>query len=487
MEELCLLFEQYTGKTPTEVTKLKVAGSNRLYYRLSNTNIRVVGVIGESLEENKAFVELAKHFAENHLPTPRIYAYTSDYRYYIQEDLGDVSLFDFCENGIKTGVFSKNEKAMLLKTIEFLPRLQVEGARELDFSYCYPQPEFDRNTVLWDLNYFKYCFLKTIGIDFLEPQLEVDFQQLASDLLEEKSDTFLYRDFQARNVMIKDNQPYFIDFQGGRKGPVYYDVASFVWQAKANYPPQLREDLLAHYLTALQHYQPIDEANFRKKLQLFVLFRTLQVLGAYGFRGYFEQKPHFVESIPFAIDNLRELLKNDFSKYPYLIELLHALCELPRFGNFNSTDGGTLSQPVSEILDNSKLTVTVTSFSYKKGIPDDESGNGGGYVFDCRGMHNPGRYEEYKQLTGLDKPVIDFLEKEGEIQGFLQSAYKLADAHIQDFLKRGFSHVMFSFGCTGGQHRSVYCAQHLAAYVADKYGVKVKLNHREQNIKKELH
>lgn len=484
MEELCLLFEQYTGKIPTEVTKLKVAGSNRLYYRLSNTNIRVVGVIGESLAENKAFVELAKHFAEKQLPTPRVYAYTSDYRYYIQEDLGDVSLFDFCENGIKTGVFSEKERNILIKTIEFLPRLQVEGARELDFSYCYPQPEFDRNTVLWDLNYFKYCFLKTTGIDFLEPQLEVDFQQLANDLLADDSDTFLYRDFQARNVMIKDNQPYFIDFQGGRKGPVYYDVASFVWQAKANYPQQLREDLLAHYLTALQHYQPIDAVNFRNKLQLFVLFRTLQVLGAYGFRGYFEQKPHFVESIPFAITNLRELLKNDFSNYPYLIELLHTLCELPKFTSM--TNGLTSSKPVSTEYDTTKLNVVVTSFSYKKGIPNDESGNGGGYVFDCRGMHNPGRYEEYKQLTGLDKQVIDFLEKEGEIQLFLQSVYRLADAHITDFLRRGFMHVMFSFGCTGGQHRSVYCAQHLAEYVAQKYGIKVQLNHREQNIKKEF-
>lgn len=484
MEELSKLFEQYTGEKPTNITKLKGAGSNRTYYRLSKNDTQVIGVVGESLIENKAFVELAKHFASKVLPTPKVYKHSDDYQYYIQEDLGDVSLFDYCAQGIETGIFPDKEKNMLFKTIAFLPCMQFDGGQGLDFSNCYPQPEFDRNTVLWDLNYFKYCFLKTTGIDFLEPQLEVDFQQLASDLLEEKSDTFLYRDFHARNVMIKDNEPYFIDFQGGRKGPIYYDVASFVWQAKANYPSHLREELVAHYLKELQKYQPTDELLFRNKLQLFVLFRTLQVLGAYGFRGYFEQKPHFLESIPFAINNLRDLLQHDFSNYPYLIELLQSLCDLPKFKS--ATHGVSSSQPVSQQYDNTNLTVTINSFSYKKGIPEDESGNGGGYVFDCRGMHNPGRYEAYKQLTGLDKPVIDFLEKEGEIQGFLQSAYKLADAHIQDFLKRGFSHVMFSFGCTGGQHRSVYCAQHLAAYVADKYGVKVKLNHREQTIKKEL-
>jgi aminoglycoside/choline kinase family phosphotransferase len=470
LEALISLFKDYAGCEPETVAKLKGAGSNRTYYRLSAQNVSVIGVVGESQIENKAFVELSKHFTSKALPTPKVYRHSDDYLYYIQEDLGGISLFDALQNGIKTGVFSEKEKSLLFRTIEFLPCMQFDGGQGLNFSLCYPQPEFDKNTVLWDLNYFKYCFLKSTGLDFLEPLLEDDFQQMAEDLTAEKSHTFLYRDFQARNVMLKDGHPYFIDFQGGRKGPVYYDLASFVWQAKANYPKELREELIRHYLDVLKVYRDVDEAHFYKQLELFVLFRTLQVLGAYGFRGYFEQKPHFIESIPFAIQNLRELLQNDYSRYPYLIQLLEKLCGLPAFA----------SQTID--VDNTKLTVTIYSFSYKKGIPVDESGNGGGYVFDCRGMHNPGRYEEYKQITGLEKPVIDFLEKEGEIQLFLQSVYKLADAHIKDFLKRGFSSVMFSFGCTGGQHRSVYCAQHLAEYISKKYGVKVNLTHREQNI-----
>ena len=474
MEAITQLFEQYTGKKPDNITQLKADGSNRIYYRLSTDDTYVIGVVGESLLENKAFVELAKHFSSKALPMPKIYAYTPDYQYYIQEDLGDLSLFDYCENGIKTGNFSDKEKAMLFKIIELLPRIQFEGAQGLDFSFCYPQPEFDRNTVMWDLNYFKYSFLKTTGIDFLEPLLEKDFQQMADDLLVEKSETFLYRDFQSRNVMIKDNQPYFIDFQGGRKGPIYYDVASFVWQAKANYPPQLREELINHYLQALKTYQVVDKAHFRKQLDLFVLFRMLQALGAYGFRGYFEHKTHFIESIPFAVKSLQEILKNDYSNYPYLVKILKEICELSKFYTHPMTQSHRMS-------DNSKLIVTINSFSYKNGIPEDASGNGGGYVFDCRGIHNPGRYEDCKQLSGLDKLVIHFLEDGGEVQEFLQSVYKLADAHIQDFLKRGFSSVMFSFGCTGGQHRSVYCAERLAEYVAKKYGVKVNLTHREKD------
>ncbi len=483
MEELSRLFEQITTRKPETIVPLKGAGSNRAYYRLSHKHEQFIGVVGESVEENKAFIALAQHFATMHLPTPRVLGFTTDYLYYIQDDLGNISLFDYCSEGINTGIFSEKEKLLLLNTISFLPQLQFEGASNLDFSCCYPQSEFDRNTVMWDLNYFKYNFLKTTGLAFLEPQLEADFEQMACDLLQEPAHTFMYRDFQARNVMIKNEEPYFIDFQGGRKGPIYYDVASFVWQAKANYPPELKEALLKQYLKALKPYQAIDEGVFNQKLQLFLLFRSLQVLGAYGFRGYFEQKPHFIDSIPFAIQNLRELLKNDFSNYPYLIELLHTLCDLPTFA---PATHAVTQAPVSKQYDTSKLVVTVTSFSYKKGIPEDPSGNGGGYVFDCRGVHNPGRYENYKVLTGLDKPVIDFLEQGGEIQPFLEAVYKLADAHIQDYLTRGFSSLMFAFGCTGGQHRSVYSAQQLAEYIAKKYGVKVKLTHREQHITKEL-
>lgn len=475
MEALSLLFENYFKEKPSNIVKLKGAGSNRIYYRLSSTSHKAIGVQGESKIENKAFIDLAKHFATKVLPTPKVYAYSSDYEFYIQEDLGDTSLFEYVSNGINTGNFSVEEKKTLFKTIQLLVCMQFDGAKGLDFSQCYPQAEFDNNTVMWDLNYFKYCFLKTTGVEFFEPHLEQDFKKLAKDLLTEQTNTFLYRDFQARNVMLVDGHPYFIDFQGGRKGPIYYDVASFVWQAKANYPKELKEELINYYLETLEAYITVDRKSFRDKLELFVFFRTLQVLGAYGFRGYFEKKKHFIESIPFAIKNLKESLENiNKESYPHLFEVLTNICNLPHFNMSQSNE------------QNKELCITINSFSFKKGIPEDKSGNGGGYVFDCRGMNNPGRYEEYKALTGLDKPVIEFLEKEGEITTFLESIYKLAETHVENYRNRGFTSLMFNFGCTGGQHRSVYSAQHLAEYLHKKFGVKIMLNHREQNIKQEF-
>ena len=286
-------------------------------------------------------------------------------------------------------------------------------------------------------------------------------------LLRSSSATFLYRDFQSRNVMIKDGEPWFIDFQGGRKGPVYYDVASFLWQAKAKFPPHLREELLSDYITALRKYIPVDESYFRSQLRHFVLFRTLQVLGAYGFRGYFEKKPHFIQSVPFAIENLRELLREGFPEYPYLSQVLKELTELKQF---------------SDDLSKRTLEVKVVSFAYKKGIPNDASGNGGGFVFDCRAINNPGKYERYNHFTGLDEPVIQFLEEDGEITTFLAHVYDIVDASVKRYMDRGFTNLMVCFGCTGGQHRSVYSAQHLAEHLNKTFGVKVDLVHREQNI-----
>lgn len=324
---------------------------------------------------------------------------------------------------------------------------------------------------LWDLNYFKYCFLKATGLEFQENLLEDDFERMADTLLQIEPQVFMYRDFQSRNVMIREEKPYFIDFQGGRKGPFYYDVASFLWQAKANYPNSLRQELLDEYLDALRPYHTIDKEQFLTTLRHFVLFRTLQVLGAYGFRGYFEKKTHFIQSVPYAIENLRQLLETDFPEYPYLCLMLRKLTELPQFAS---------------IRNRRKLTVRVMSFSYKKGIPEDPSGNGGGYVFDCRAVHNPGKYEQYKQLTGRDKPVIDFLEQDGEILQFLEHVDALADAHVQRFLERGFTNLSICFGCTGGQHRSVYSAEHVAHHLNEKFGVRIHLIHREQHIEQIL-
>lgn len=410
---------------------------------------------------------MAAHFREKGLPVPQVYCWSVDKSFYLQEDLGDTLLFQAIEKGRKSCFFDETEKSLLHKTITLLPTLQFKGAEGFDFSQCYPLPEFNRRSILWDLNYFKYCFLKATGMEFQENLLEDDFQKMSDVLLRSSSATFMYRDFQSRNVMIKDGEPWFIDFQGGRKGPFYYDIASFLWQAKAKYPDSLRKELLQEYMEALRKYQPIDESYFYSQLRHFVLFRTLQVLGAYGFRGYFEKKPHFIQSVPYAIENLRELLKEEYPEYPYLCNVLRELTGLKQF---------------TDDLKKRQLTVKVMSFAYKKGIPDDSTGNGGGYVFDCRAVNNPGKYERYKPFTGLDEPVITFLEEDGEILRFLDHVYALVDASVQRYMERGFSNLSVCFGCTGGQHRSVYSAQHLAEHLNQKFGVKVELVHREQNI-----
>lgn len=507
MEQLISLFTQLYGVQPS-IQLLKGEGSNRKYYRLTTSetipNTSLIGVIGESKEENHTFISLANHFSKIGLNTPKVECASADEMCYLQEDLGDLSLFNAIKPCIDAHNFDDDAICLLEKAIEKLADFQFNAAKGLDFSVCYPIPSMDRTSILWDLNYFKYCFLKPSHIDFSEPHLEQDFQHLADKILCFDSHSFLYRDFQSRNIMLKwekdkeksktrnlkDATPYFIDFQGGRKGPFYYDVASFIWQAKANYPTEVKNILIKSYVKSLNKYFSIDEESFTKNLQLFVLFRQLQVLGAYGYRGLFERKTHFIESIPFALKNIAELLKNnDFSEFPYLVGLLERLSAQPCADNTSEivlhntkTANHKEEGKKEEEPDPSKLTVRVFSFSYKKGIPEDISGNGGGYVFDCRGVHNPGRYNEYKTLTGTDQPVIDFLEANGEITQFLDSVYKLADAHVARYIRRGFSSLMFSFGCTGGQHRSVYSAQHTAEHISKKFGVRVELCHREQNI-----
>lgn len=470
MQQLIQLFSDLTGKTNPAIEALPTSGSNRKYYRLQSDNISLIGVHGESIEENHAFICLARHFRDRGLNVPEVLAVSDDEIFYLQQDLGDTILFDFIKGGRLTGVFSHQEKELLHKTISALADFQVKGAQELDFNVCYPLSDFNNRSVMWDLNYFKYSFLKTTGMDFREDLLENDFEKLAGILLEDKSDTFMYRDFQSRNVMLVDNTPYFIDFQGGRKGPIYYDVASFLWQAKANFPSELREDLIKTYVASLSKYKQVDETEFHNRLRQFVLFRTLQVLGAYGFRGYFEKKPHFIQSVPFALNNLRELLSERFSEYPYLETILREMVNLQQFADTRKRE----------------LEVRVYSFAYKKGIPNDVSGNGGGYVFDCRAINNPGKFERYSNVTGLDEPVIKFLEDDGEMVDFLDNIYPLVDRHVKRYMERNFTNLMISFGCTGGQHRSVYAAQHVAEHIHKKFGVKVSLVHREQNFEQEF-
>ena len=475
MQRLSDLYKRWSGAEPQKIERLAGAGSNRQYYRITSIDgTTVIGVIGTSQDENHAFITLSKHFKSKELPVPEVYAVSDDEMCYIQSDLGTIALFDALKKGRDAGgQYDEAEQKLLVKIMRLLPRIQVLGAKELDFSVCYPQPEFDETNVMFDLNYFKYCFLKPSGVDFHEVRLEEDFRKLASHLISDEGTYFMYRDFQARNIMLDgEANPYLIDYQGGRKGPYYYDVASFLWQASARYPDDLREELIKEYHSALGQYTNVPSLDdFTKRLNLFVFFRILQVLGAYGYRGYFERKKHFIDSIPPALNNLRAILQNDFP-YPHLIGTLRKLV----------SDAPQNDKQASPLRKN--LIVRVFSFSYKKGIPEDTSGNGGGYVFDCRSTHNPGRYEPYKKLTGLDEPVIRFLEDDGEILTFLESVYKLADAHVERYIQRGFTDLMFSFGCTGGQHRSVYSAQHLAEYLNRKYGIEVRLCHREQGIEK---
>ena len=515
------LFKQYTGAAPVSCVALTGSASHRRYYRLTGADGRtLIGVEGTDADENRAFLTIDRHFASKGINVPKVVA--EDGLCYLQEDLGSTVLYDALSSGRVSGTYGPDEVALLRKTLAALPKIPVEGARGLDFSVCYPQPSFDGRMVDFDLNYFKYDFLKLSGLEFNEVFLQDDFDRLRADLLSEPSDTFLYRDFNARNVMLVDGEPYFIDFQGGRKGPVYYDVASFLWQARARYPETLREELLQVYLEALRAYMPVDEPRFRERLRLFILFRMLQVLGCYGYRGLWERNQSFIDSIPPALEIVKSLLP--LEQYPYLSEVLERLsgdalspegvfvpkpsaikdCSVPctagRAPLEGLASGAPENLPIFGVVrprvatglgtntpsSGASLTVTVYSFSYKKGIPEDTSGNGGGYVFDCRSVHNPGKYERFKQLTGLDAPVIEFLEEDGEILRFLDHVYALVDAHVERFLSRGFTHLQVSFGCTGGQHRSAYSAQHLAEHLVANYPVKVHLIHRELKKDREM-
>ena len=458
------LYKEWAGKAPLSTVRLTGDGSNRVYYRLSSDEGSVIGAVGTSAEENGAFVALADAFEKSGVAAPKVLAVSDDGFCYLQEDLGDESLYASLQGARDASSFGAEETALLCRTIAQLPHIQFRVPRYFDFSLCYPVSEFNERTVMWDLNYFKYCFLKGVGVEFNEGLLEDEFDRMAALLLSDNDNVFLYRDFQSHNVMLRGGEPCFIDFQGGRKGPIYYDVASFVGQARAKYTPEVVEAMVDAYLVALREYKSVDKAHFRQMLGLFRVFRLLQNLGAYGYRGLFERKKAFVESIPAALSQLLQLLA-EVGGFPYLQGVMEMVLQLPMFVREESTE----------------LTVDVISFSYKRGIPDDLSGNGGGFVFDCRAIHNPGRYEPYKKLTGMDEPVIKFLEEESNIAEFLENAYALVDNMVDTYKRRGFTHVQVCCGCTGGQHRSVYSAEHIARHVADKFGVRVVVTHKMQN------
>lgn len=472
-QRLSTLFEEWAGEIPTLVLPLAPSGSDRIYYRLQSKNKLAVGAYNPHLQENEAFISFSHHFREKGLPVPEIFAENLAQHIYLQEDLGATTLYSYLLQ--KGDYFPDYLVKIYRRVVEQLARLQVLGGDGLDYEKCFPRTNFDKQSMLWDFNYFKYYFLRLAYIPFDEQALEEDAHTLADFLLETNTDHFMFRDFQTRNIMIKNGEPIFIDYQGGRRGALQYDLASLLYQAKANIPEDIREELLEHYLDALEPICPIDRKAFVPYYYGYVFMRCVQVLGAYGFRGLYERKEHFLQSIPFALRNIKWLFDND--KIPVAIpELRRALEELIASKKFEPFDKIKASS--------SLLTVGVNSFSYKKtGVPEDNSGNGGGFVFDCRFIHNPGRYEPYKKLTGRDESVINFLQHHSEIGAYLQDVYRIVDNAVEDYIDRSFTNLQVNFGCTGGQHRSVYAADCLARHIKNKYGIKVVLHHIEQEKK----
>ena len=485
MQQLIQLYKERFNVTPSQCTPLAQAGSNRQYFRMTAADgSTCIGVIGTSKAENHSFLYLSQHFKRKGLNVPEIYAVSPDKLRYIQEDLGNTSLFDALQKGReKNGAYNEKERALIKKVVRLLPHFQIKGNEGLDYNQLIAPISFNAEAAMFDLNYFKYCFLRTTDIDFNEVLLERDLQQFAADLSNNSQHFFLYRDFQARNIMLKEGVPYFIDYQGGQSGPLQYDVSSFLWQASAKYPQSLRKEVINTYLEELNKIAPKTTKEFSQRLPLFVFFRQLQVLGAYGLRGLFEHKEHFLKSIPPAIKNLGEMLSSGLvTPYPELHKVLQKLVRLPPFATSSAKTMNASATPTQR----PRLVVSIWSFSYKKGLPEDKSGNGGGYYFDCRSTHNPGRYDAYKQMTGLDAPVQHFLENDGEILQFLRHVYALVDFHVNRYIERNFTHLMVCFGCTGGQHRSVYSAQHVAEHIHNKFGVEVHIHHREQEIEQVL-
>jgi aminoglycoside/choline kinase family phosphotransferase len=487
MEILKKLFEQHFRSPAARVEQLQgqLGGSGRKIIRLSNDDISAIGILYDVREENMAFLEFSRHFRRQGLPVPEIYAEDLSHGAYLEEDLGGTTLFEFLSQHREGPDISPEAVAAYRKVVALLPRFQVEAGRDLNYKVCYPRASFDRQSIAWDLNYFKYYFLRLAGIPFNEQGLEDDFDRLTELLLSADRDYFLYRDFQSRNIMMRkipgqlpiqipneissDTQPFFLDYQGGRKGALQYDIASLLYDAKADLPPNLRRRLLDHYLDSLGEFMDFDRVAFMQFYYAYVYVRIMQAMGAYGFRGFYERKEHFLQSVPYALKNLRWLLHN--------AELPIALPTLTEaFKSIVASE--KLQGLASDREKTERLTVRIFSFSFHRGLPQDDTGNGGGFVFDGRSLPNPGREERFKMLTGKDAPVAEYLDQQESVRQFLANTVALVDASVSSYQQRGFKHLMVSFGCTGGQHRSVYLAEQLAKNLRGT--VEVVLRHREQ-------
>ena len=469
MDVLNHLFEQHFHSAVERVQPVQgeLGGSGRKIIRLSGAARSAIGILYGVREENVAFLEFSRHFRRHGLPVPEIYGEALDQGAYLEEDLGDTTLYDLLSKNRRGESIKPQVVEVYRKVIATLPRFQIEAGRDLNYKVCYPRGSFDRQSISWDLNYFKYYFLRLAGIPFSEQALEDDFDALTQFLLSAPRDFFLYRDFQSRNIMLRDGQPYFVDYQGGRKGALQYDVASLLYDAKADLPPDLRQQLLDHYLDSLRGLIDLKREAFMQYYYAYVYIRIMQALGAYGFRGFYERKVHFLQSVPYALKNLRWLQHNVTLPIalPTLLEAFHSML------------GSEKLQSLATDADN--LVVKITSFSFHRGLPKDESGNGGGFVFDGRSLPNPGREDRFKPLTGKDAPVIEYLQQQESVHQYLASVMSLVDASVSNYQQRGFKHLMVSFGCTGGQHRSVYLAEQVAKRLRGRSGVEVVIHHRE--------
>jgi len=470
MDVLRLLFERHFRFPAERVQPLQgeLGGSGRAIVRLSGGERTAIGIVYPVREENTAFLEFSRHFRGHGLPVPEIYGEDLGRGAYLEEDLGDTTLFEYLSANRSGERIAPPVVEVYRKVVAALPRFQVEAGRDLNYAVCYPRASFDRQSIAWDLNYFKYYFLRLAGVPFNEQALEDDFTRLTDFLLSARHDFFLYRDFQSRNVMLRDGEPFFVDYQGGRRGALHYDIASLLYDGKADLPPGLRQELLDHYHDCLNEHIAVDRDAFMEHYYAYVYVRILQALGAYGFRGFYERKAHFLQSVPFALKNLRWLAEHVQLPIalPALMDALRAMTESEKLRGLAASAEG--------------LKVRIFSFSFHKEMPVDESGNGGGFVFDARSLPNPGREEQFKTLTGRDAAVIDYLNREQSVHLFFAGVLSLVDPSVSAYQRRGFRSLMVSFGCTGGQHRSVYLAEQLARHLRGISGVEVALTHLEQ-------
>jgi aminoglycoside/choline kinase family phosphotransferase len=469
MDVLKQLYEQYFHSPADRVTPLQgqLGGSGRAILRVAGPAGTAIGIVYPVREENVAFLEFSRHFRRHGLPVPAIYAEDLANNAYLEEDFGDTTLFEFLTAHRNGDAIAAPAIKAYRNVVSILPRFQVEAGRDLNYKVCYPRSSFDRQSIAWDLNYFKYYFLRLAGVSFNEQALENDFTRLTKLLLAAPHDYFLYRDFQSRNVMLRDGQPFFLDYQGGRKGALQYDIASLLYDGKADLPPALRQELLDYYLDCLSAFIPVDRGGFMEHYYAYVYVRIMQALGAYGFRGFYERKAHFLQSVPYALKNLRWLSHN--VKLPVALPAL-----------MEAFQGMLASEKLQQLApDANGLRVRIFSFSFHQQMPSDESGNGGGFIFDARSLPNPGRQERFKQLTGVDTAVIDYLNQRESVHQYISNMQSLVDSAVTEYQRRGFRNLMVSFGCTGGQHRSVFLAEQLARHLRSIKGVEVVVRHIE--------